>query len=196
MSDDDRLLRIKSLINRDMQSVRGKAPVQPQQVAAEGVLQQRKQQLEAQDLALREKAQQQRQQRQMQHRQHLLAEKAQRAALKEQRQKQEALRLQKEYAERRKIQQQMRTTVPSPQEARVEKNLKQEKTPKEIRSATRRATCWSSQIWRDRDHRPNNGRLSRARMQGFTALLRTQNPSLLLRNEASFAAWLRECSTF
>ena len=128
MSDDaDRLLRIKSLINRDMQSVRGKAPVQPSQQAAEGVLQQRKQQLEAQDLALREKAQQQRQQRQMQHRQHLLAEKAQKAALKEQRQKQEALRLQKEHAERLKIQRQMRTTVPSPQEARAEKNLEQEK---------------------------------------------------------------------
>ena len=127
MSDDaDRLLRIKSLINRDMQSVRGKAPVQPQQ-AAEEVLQQRKQQLEAQDLALREKAQQQRQQRQMQHRQHLLAEKAQKAALQEQRQKQEALRLQKEHAERLKIQQQMRSTVPSPQEARAEKNLEQEK---------------------------------------------------------------------
>ena len=128
MSDDsDRLLRIKSLISRDMQSVRGRTlPVQPssQQAAAgqqhDSAFQQRKQQLEAQDSAIREKTQQQRQQRQLHHRQRLISEATQRAALKEQKQKQEAMRVQKEHASRQKIQQQLRTTIPSPHEARGE----------------------------------------------------------------------------
>ena len=107
MSDDtDRLLRIKSLIDRDMQSVRGRiAPVQPPQPMTDSAFQQRKEQLEAQDLAIREKTNKQRQQRQMRHRQYLLAEEAQRAALKEQKQKQETTRLQKENVERQKMQQ-------------------------------------------------------------------------------------------
>ncbi len=126
MSDEaHRLSRIKSLINRDMQSVHGRAaPVHPSpQQAADSALRQRKEQLETQDLAIREKTQQRRQQRQQQHRQHILAETARKTALYEQKQKQEALRLQKEHAERQKIQQQMRTTVPSPQEmGEVEKS--------------------------------------------------------------------------
>ncbi len=121
MSDDtDRLLRIKSLINRDMQSVRGRTqPVQPAP-PHDSAFQQRKQQLEAQDVAIREKTQQQRQQRQLHHRQRLISEATQRAALKEQKQKQEAMRVQKEHASRQKIQQQLRTTIPSPHEARGE----------------------------------------------------------------------------
>ena len=126
MSDDtDRLLRIKSLIDRDMQSVRGRiAPVQPPQPMTDSAFQQRKEQLEAQDLAIREKTNKQRQQRQMRHRQYLLAEEAQRAALKEQKQKQETTRLQKENVERQKMQRQMRSTVPAAQRAKSEHEQK------------------------------------------------------------------------
>ncbi len=130
MSETTRLLRIKSLINRDMQSVRGRqAPSLPQ--AADGALQKHKEQLETQDLVLREKAQQQRQQRQLRHRQHLLAEAAQKTAWKEQKQKQEAARIRKEHAERQKIQQQMRITIPSPQEVMGEVGKNTEKNSKE-----------------------------------------------------------------
>ena len=137
MSDDtDRLLRIKSLIDRDMQSVRGRiAPVQPPQPMTDSAFQQRKEQLEAQDLAIREKTNKQRQQRQMRHRQYLLAEEAQRAALKEQKQKQETTRLQKENVERQKCS--GRCVAPS----------RQRKGRKASMNKNPMAKCWNSPSW-------------------------------------------------
>ena len=140
MSNDQRLSRIKTLIDRDLESVHGRSMLRQSpspSEAEEEALRQRRDQLEAQNLAISEKAQQQRQQRQQQHRQRLQVEESRRTRLKEERQQQELSRVQQEKAARQEIQQQMRSAIHSPQEALLQSEKNAEKAEGKVLELTR-----------------------------------------------------------